>query len=119
MTAELDGMIAAAVVSIDDGLLVERVSKKTDVHPGPAAAYLARVVQSNREAMRMLGWNQQPEDILITTEESYFIIRQLAGDLFFLFVLTTRDEWIGRTRALMAQYAKQITVILDLVKKKS
>ncbi len=118
MTHEMDGLIASAIVSIEDGLQIEQVSNKTDINSASASAYLARVVQSNQEALRLLGWNRRPEDILITTDDCYFIIRQLPGDTFFLFVLTTRDEWIGRTRYLMAEYAGEIAKNLDLIQKK-
>lgn len=50
-----------------------------------AASYLASIVKSNAKAINLLTGNQQTEDILVTTDLSYYLIRDLPGQpLFFL-----------------------------------
>ncbi len=115
MAGEMDGMIVSGIISIENGELLEQVSNRDDIDPGSAAVFLAKVVQANREALKLMGNNRPPEDILVTTKDNFFIIRQLPGDANFLFVMTVRDEWIGRTRVQMAAYAEELATALDLV----
>ena len=117
MAEEMDGLIATAIIAIDDGLQIEQLGNRKNIIAKSASVYLAKVVKSNREALKLMGWDRQPEDILITTHNRYLIIRQLPGDTYFLYVMTARDEWIGRTRVQMAAFAEELATTLDLIQK--
>ena len=108
MAHELPGFVASAVVLIDDGLSVAELSTHPDVEAGTASAYLASIVKSNLKAIKLLAGDQTTDDILITTESNYFLIRHISGKPFFLFVMTKKDEWLGRARVLMRDYEKAV-----------
>ncbi len=41
MSKELPGILAAAVVTVEDGMSIAEVSRREDIEPAVAAAYLA------------------------------------------------------------------------------
>ena len=58
--------------------------------------------------------NEMTDDIIISTKQYHFIIRDLSNLPFFLFVMTDRDEWLGRTKMVMQSFK---TEILDIMQK--
>ena len=113
LSCELPGLVVSAVVLIEDGLSIAELSVNPNIEAGPASAYLASIVKSNLKAIKLLGGEQKTDDILITTDHNYFLIRHIAGKPFFLFVMTRKDEWLGRARLLMKKYEKVMMKILD------
>lgn len=109
---ELPGYQTAAVVTIDDGLSVAEFSHTKDMETEAAAAYLASIVKSNAKAIKLLTGKQQTEDILVTTDQSYYLIRNLQGYPLFIFLMTQRGEWMGKARMLMQEYEPQMATIL-------
>lgn len=107
MSTELPHILAVAVVTIDDGMSIAEVTRKEGTETAAAAAYLASIVKSNSKAMGLLAENEEVEDILITTNQSHFIIRHMAGQPFFIFVMTSRQEWLAKARMLIKKYEPQ------------
>lgn len=107
MSKELPGILAAAVVTVEDGMSIAEVSRREDVEPAVAAAYLASIVKSNAKAINLLADDEIIDDILITTRQYHFIIRHDADQPFFIFVMTTKDEWLGKARLLIKKYETQ------------
>ena len=112
LASNLPGYQAAAVVAMDDGLSVAEFSTDSTMETEAAAAYLASIVKSNAKAINLLAGNQQTEDILVTTDQSYYLIRNLSGHPLFMFLMTERSEWMGKARMLIQEYEPQITSIL-------
>lgn len=104
MSEELPGVLAAAVVTVDDGMSIAEVSRQDDVEPAAAAAYLASIVKSNTRAIKLLADDEVTDDILVTTSQYHFIIRHMPDQPFFIFVMTTKDEWLGKARMLIKKY---------------
>ncbi|MCI5163581.1 MAG: hypothetical protein D3917_16495 [Candidatus Electrothrix sp. AX5] len=98
---ELPGFLTAAVVNCDDGLTLTELSLKPEIKAGAAAAYLSSIVKSNRKAIKLLANNEITDDIIVSTSQHHFIIRDLTNLPFFLFVMTDRNEWLGRTKMIM------------------
>lgn len=113
MAEEMPGFVAAAVVLVEDGLSIAEYASNSKVIAGEAAAYLASVVKANRKAILLLGGGQVADDILITTEENYFLIRHGEGRSFFIFIMTTHSEWLGKARVLIRQYEKRVNDLLS------
>lgn len=109
MSQELPGVLAAAVVTVEDGMSIAEVSRQDDVEPAAASAYLASIVKSNAKAINLLADDEVVDDILITTRQYHFIIRHDDGQPFFIFVMTTKDEWLGKARLLIKKYEPQFT----------
>ncbi len=112
IAADLPGYQAAAVVAIDDGLAVAEFSKSTSIETEAAAAYLASIVKSNSKAIKLLTGNQKTDDILVTTDQSYYLIRDLQDQPVFMFLMTSREEWLGKARLLLQESEPQIIRIL-------
>ena len=49
---------------------------------------------------------------MITTEQNYFLVRQIHEQPFFLFVMTEKDEWLGRARLIMDASIKYLIKVL-------
>lgn len=104
LSSELPGILAAAVVTVEDGMSIAEVSRRDDVEPAVAAAYLASIVKSNSKAINLLADDEIIDDILITTSNYHFIIRHVAGEPFFVFLMTSKEEWLGKARKLISKY---------------
>lgn len=109
---ELPGFLAAAVVNCDDGLSLAELSVKPDIEAGAAAAYLSSIVKSNRKAIKLLANNEMTDDIIVSTGQYHFIIRDLSNMPFFLFVMTDRNEWLGRTKMIMQSFESELLDIM-------
>lgn len=108
MSRELPGVLAVAVVTVDDGLSIAEVSRKEGVETAAASAYLASIVKSNGKAIGLLADDEVTDDILITTTQYHFIIRHMPDQPFFIFVMTTKDEWLGKARMMMQKFEEEL-----------
>lgn len=113
MSNELPGVLAAAVVTVDDGLSIAEVTKKEGVETAAASAYLASIVKSNGKAIGLLADDEVTDDILITTSQYHFIIRHMPDQPFFIFVMTSKDEWLGKARLLIKKIEVELTRYSD------
>lgn len=104
MSEELPGVLAAAVVTVDDGLSIAEVCRRDDIETAAASAYLASIVKSNTRAIKLLADDEVTDDILVTTSNYHFIIRHMPDQPFFIFVMTSKDEWLGKARLLIKKY---------------
>jgi len=86
---------------------IAEVSRRDDIEPAVAAAYLASIVKSNAKAINLLADDEIVEDILITTRQYHFIIRHDEKQPFFIFVMTTKEEWLAKARHLIKKYETQ------------
>ncbi len=110
---ELPGFLAAAVVNADDGLSLADLSIREEISADAASAYLASIVKANRRAIKLLAGGQITDDIIISTGEYHFIIRLVIDMPFFLFVMTERTEWLGRTKMIMEKFQQELGKIMQ------
>ena len=113
MSNELPGVLAAAVVTVDDGLSIAEVTRKEGIETAAASAYLASIVKSNSKAIGLLADDEETDDILITTSHYHFIIRHMPDQPFFIFVMTSKDEWRGKARLLIKKFEKELARFSD------
>ncbi len=113
ISTELPGVLAAAVVTVDDGLSIAEVSRKEGIETAAASAYLASIVKSNSKAIGLLADDEETDDILITTSHYHFIIRHTPEQPFFIFVMTSKDEWLGKARLLIKKFEKELARFSD------
>ncbi len=113
MSNELPGVLAAAVVTVDDGLSIAEVTRKEGIETAAASAYLASIVKSNSKAIGLLADDEETDDILITTSHYHFIIRHMPDQPFFIFVMTSKDEWLGKARLLIKKFEKELARFSD------
>ncbi|SHO52726.1 roadblock/LC7 domain-containing protein [Desulfopila aestuarii] len=104
MCGELPGVLAAAVVTVDDGMSIAEASSRADIETAAASAYLASIVKSNAKAIKLLADDEEIDDILVTTSNYHFIIRHQPDQPFFIFLMTTKETWLGKSRLLIGKY---------------
>lgn len=117
MSKELPGILAAAVVTVEDGMSIAAVRRREDIETDAASAYLASIVRSNAKAISLLADDEEVDDILVTTTQYHFIIRHMPDQPFFIFVMTTKEEWLGKARMLIKKYEVQFAQFAEFYKK--
>ena len=115
MSEELPGVLAAAIVTVDDGLSIAEVTKKKGVETAAASAYLASIVKSNGKAIKLLADNEITDDILVTTSTYHFIIRHATDQPYFIFVMTTKEEWLGKARMLIKKIETELSAFSEQI----
>jgi len=108
MCGELPGVLAVAVVTVEDGMSIAEASSEAEIETAAASAYLASIVKSNAKAIRLLADDEEVDDILVTTSKYHFIIRHQPEQPFFIFLMTTRETWLGKARLLITRYEEPL-----------
>lgn len=94
-TMQIDGAIGAALVDYTSGMALGIVGGGGDLDLTVAAAGHTDVVRAKLRAMEMLNITEQVEDILITLENQYHLIRPLSarsGKGLFLYLVLNRER---------------------------
>jgi predicted regulator of Ras-like GTPase activity (Roadblock/LC7/MglB family) len=96
--------VSTDIVNIDSGLSIGGGTLDADFDASIASASYSEVVKSNRRALDLLGLgNDCTEDILISTEKVYILIRMLAGEYYHLVAIARKGN-LGLARAIMKKY---------------
>jgi predicted regulator of Ras-like GTPase activity (Roadblock/LC7/MglB family) len=117
MCGELPGVLAAAVVTVEDGMSIAEASNRKDIETAAASAYLASIVKSNAKAIRLLADDEVVDDILVTTSQYHFIIRHQPDQPFFIFLMTSKETWLGKARVLICKYEAQFSQFAGFLEK--
>jgi predicted regulator of Ras-like GTPase activity (Roadblock/LC7/MglB family) len=112
MTGELSGLLAAGLVSVDDGLTIVSCSLDPAVDAAVPAAYLSALVKTNLRAMSVLAEGETLEDIVVSAGSARFLARYEIGQPFFVFLMTKNTTWLGKSRALLDRYHRRFTALL-------
>jgi hypothetical protein len=111
---DIDGAIGVALVDHTSGMALGTQGGGKDLDLTVAAAGNTDVVRAKLRAMEMLNLTEKIEDILITLDTQYHLIRPLAsrsGKGLFLYVALRRD----RSNLAMARHQlKRIEADLDV-----
>jgi hypothetical protein len=90
---EIEGALGAALVDSNSGMALGTAGSPMDLDLDVAAAGNSNVVQAKMRTMADLGLQQSIEDILITLDKQYHIIRPLARqEGFFLYLVLDRSR---------------------------
>jgi hypothetical protein len=76
---QIDGAIGAALVDYTSGMALGIAGGNKDLDLSVAAAGNTDVVRAKLRAMELLGLRESIEDILITTDGQYHVVRPLTG----------------------------------------
>ncbi len=88
----LSGFVAAALVDSDSGMALATAGGG-EVNLELAAAGNTEVVRAKRRVMEQLGLKDMVEDILITLQRQYHLIRPLeSNSALFLYVILDRSK---------------------------
>ena len=90
---QIDGALGVALVDSNSGMALGTAGSPMDLDLEVAAAGNSSVVQAKLRTMADLGLQQSIEDILITLDKQYHIIRPLARqNTFFLYLVLDRSR---------------------------
>jgi CheY-like chemotaxis protein len=109
---EIPDVIAADVVSIDEGIPLIATSNDRAFDSDIAAAYFAEVVKINEKALEALKKGRRLEEVLLTTDEFYLIVRILPDTRFYVGLAIARKGNIGMARMAMKSYEKRFVETL-------
>ena len=107
LTREIPDIIAAEVVSIDEGVSLVSTTNDPAFDPDIAAAYYAEVVKNHEKALEVLREGCKPEEVLVTTNEFYLIVRILPGTRFYVGLIMAKKSNVGMARMVMKRYEKK------------
>jgi CheY-like chemotaxis protein len=107
LTREIPDVIAAELVCIDDGTPLVATSQDASFDPAIAAAYFAEVVKTNEKALDALKKGGRLEEVLLTTDEFYLVLRILPHTHFYLGLAIAKAGNIGMARMVMKTYEKR------------
>ncbi|MBK1874241.1 hypothetical protein FE848_13495 [Marinobacter sp. 1-3A] len=107
----IDGLVGACLVDSDSGLVLGKEGGG-EFDLDTAAAGNTEVIRAKRKTMNALGIDGGIEDILITLDDQYHLIRLLkSNDAIFLYVVLDKNKGnLGMARMVL----KKVESTLDL-----
>lgn len=110
---EVEHFISTDIVNIASGMSIGGAAVDPNFDASLASAAYADVVKANRRALDLLGLGADScEDILITTNNAFLLIR-LLGSEHYLGVAVGRKATLGLARAIMKKYASRFLPIVN------
>jgi hypothetical protein len=108
--ADVDGFIAAAIVDSDSGMSLGTIGGNDSFDIDVAAATNTDVVQAKMRAVRKLELEDAIEDILITLDGQYHLIRPLdeRPNIFFYLALNRDKSNLAMARMSVADADKMV-----------
>lgn len=107
--SDIDGFIGAALVDSDSGLVLgAEGGGALDLEM--AAAGNTEVVRAKRKTMQSLGLQDKIEDVLISLNRQYHLIRPLdSNDAIFIYIaLDRRQANLGMARLEVKKFEKSL-----------
>ncbi|HEX4953305.1 MAG TPA: DUF4388 domain-containing protein [Thermoanaerobaculia bacterium] len=105
---EVPEFVSTDIVNIDSGLSIGGGSIDPDFDASIAAASYAEVVKANRRALDLLGMGADAtEDILISTERVYVLIRPMGQEYYHVLAVSRKGN-LGLARAIMKKYGPKL-----------
>ncbi|MFF9485034.1 MULTISPECIES: hypothetical protein [unclassified Streptomyces] len=110
----VEGSLGAAVVDYSSGMALGTLGGGKDLDLTVAAAGNTDVIRAKVRTMELLGLTGQIEDILITLESQYHIIRPVSGrngsGLFLYLVLDKSRSNLAMARHQLKRVEEQLEV---------
>jgi predicted regulator of Ras-like GTPase activity (Roadblock/LC7/MglB family) len=108
---EIDGCLGACIVDSNSGMMLGAVGGG-NVNLEIAAAGNTEVVRAKRKTMKALNLNETIEDILISLNKQYHLIRPLSSNdaLFIYLVLDRARSNLAMARHQLQGLEKELTI---------
>jgi predicted regulator of Ras-like GTPase activity (Roadblock/LC7/MglB family) len=108
---QLSGALAAMVVDLESGMILGKVGGGFDLDV--AAAGNSEVLKAKMRTAEMLGLNQKVEDVLITLENQYHVIRPVVSNSHPIFIYVALDKSkanLALTRIKITEIEKNLKI---------
>jgi predicted regulator of Ras-like GTPase activity (Roadblock/LC7/MglB family) len=108
---EIDGCLGACIVDSNSGMMLGAVGGG-NVNLEIAAAGNTEVVRAKRKTMKALNLNESIEDMLISLNKQYHLIRPLTSNdaLFIYLVLDRQRSNLAMARHILSGLEKELTI---------
>lgn len=105
---DMDGFMAAALVDLDTGMLMSGLGESINLEV--AAAGNTEVLKAKLKVAGALNLDQEVEDILITLEKQYHMIRPLLSNskVFLYLVLDKAKSNLAMARHTLRSFEKEL-----------
>jgi predicted regulator of Ras-like GTPase activity (Roadblock/LC7/MglB family) len=113
MTTTIEGIVASAVVLQTDGLELATLTTDTGTDCEAVSAFVAGLVNSNQKSAELLGTEHGAEDIIAATAQNFLVIRPIPAQGVFFYVMTEKNNRLGKTWSTMKKYEKYVIETLD------
>ena len=112
---EVPDVVAAVVVSIDEGVPLVATADDPAFDVDIVAAYYAEVIKTNEKALEALQKGPRLEEVLVTTDAFSLVVRPLPGTRFYMGLVIAQRGNVGMARTAMKRYEKRFleTVPMD------
>ena len=101
---QVPGFISTDIVSLEDGLSVAGGSIDPNFDSSIASAYYATVASAFEKTCNAIDKTLEPDDILISTDKFYILIRLLSDTGYYHGLAAKLDTNVGMCRLLMKKY---------------
>lgn len=108
----MGGFVGACMVDSSTGVMLGALGGGLSINLQRAATGNSEVVRAKRKTMDLLGLDDAIEDILITLDKQYHLIRPVGAnaDLFIYLVLDRAEANLGLGRMALADSEKAFAV---------
>jgi len=109
---KIDGAVGCCIVDSESGMMLGAAGGGDVFNLEIAAAGNTEVVRAKRKTMSSLALDDEIEDILITLNQQYHVIRPLRGNgaLFIYVVLDKAKSNLAMARHVVAKLETQLTI---------
>ena len=104
---EIPDVIAAAVVSIDEGVPLVATTNDPAFDVDIVAAYYAEVIKTNEKALKALQKGPRLEEVLVTTDAFSLFVKPLPGTRFYVGLVMAQQGNVGMARMVLKRYEKR------------
>ncbi|SES20939.1 hypothetical protein [Corynebacterium cystitidis] len=109
IASDLTGFIGASVVDMTTGMSLAAVSNRADFDLEVASAYNSEMVKAKLKTMRALNIKTGLQDMLITLDDQFHLIRLLSQDQFVYAAVSSQDTNLAILRSVVNQHLNKIS----------
>ncbi|SFQ79134.1 hypothetical protein [Hymenobacter arizonensis] len=111
VATELPDSLAVSVIHLKSGELLATRHLPGKTNPARAAAYNAEVIKQQQQALHVLGLagSESIEDILITLNSQWHVLRLLPGNRYFIHLMVSkRDANLALAREVLRTHVAAV-----------
>jgi CheY-like chemotaxis protein/predicted regulator of Ras-like GTPase activity (Roadblock/LC7/MglB family) len=114
LTVEIPNVLAAQIVNIEEGTPLVVSAGNPAFDPEIAAAYYSEVVKVNEKALAVLKKGGRLEEVLLTVDDFYLILRVLPATHFAVCLALDKKGNVGMARMEIKKFAKRFVEVLPV-----